>query len=61
MLVTELFATKDPLSIKLAIRATANRKLSSRERTEQRISFVMASVSTKGGITREQVRRAITG
>ena len=61
MLVNGLFSMKDPDFVKQAIREAANKQPTHSELIEQRISFVMASVSEKSGITKEQVRQAVTG
>jgi len=61
MLISGVFSMKDPDALKRAIEHAIVTKPSQNDIAEQRISFVMASVSDKSGITRDMVRKVIAG
>lgn len=61
MLIDGVFTIRDSDTVKRAIAKANQHPLSASEIIEQKISFVMASLSDGNTMTREEVRKLVTG
>ena len=59
MFVNSVSSIADPEDIKRAISEAVKKQLTHAELAEQKVSFVIASVSDKSGITKEQIRQFV--
>jgi SpoU rRNA methylase family enzyme len=60
MWVNDALEIKDPASLNEAVKKAIARGMSPQEKLAQRVSFVFASMSANSGVTKEQIRKALS-